>query len=177
MDTHIVFLAETEEAADLGGTLGPEALGVDDVGEAGHVLVALLDNRQGEDGQVHADDAAAHTLALALTRAAGAVAAVAVREQETHTRGRHDALLHRETLLVVAARDAEDVALPLVAQALGGHLVAHALVHEDAQAALLVDLEDLLRAIRGVGDVQLHLGGGAVTGARWELRVVVVVGG
>lgn len=30
--TYVVILAETEEAADLGGTLGTEALGVDDVG-------------------------------------------------------------------------------------------------------------------------------------------------
>merc|ERR1712000_349850 len=40
----IVILGEAEDPADLGRTLGAEALGVHDVGEAGNVLVALLDD-------------------------------------------------------------------------------------------------------------------------------------
>merc|ERR1712000_517988 len=77
----IVILGEAEEPADLGRTLGAEALGVHDVGEAGNVLVALLDDGQGQDGHVHADDAAVDGLALALTGAAGAVARVALGER------------------------------------------------------------------------------------------------
>lgn len=133
---------------------------MDGVGDAGDVGVALLDDAEGEHGEVHADDAAADTLPLALAGAAGAVAAVAVGEEQAHTRRVHDALLHREALLVVAARDAEDVALELVADAVAGDLVAHTAVHEDAELALVFDLDQLLGAIVGVRDVELHLVGG-----------------
>ena len=75
--THIIFLAEAEEATDLGGPLGSKALGVDGIGEAGDVALALLDDAESEDRQVHADNAAADGLPLALTSAAGAVARVA----------------------------------------------------------------------------------------------------
>ena len=136
---------------------------MDDVGQAGDVLIALLDNAEGEDGEVHADNATANRLPLALTSAAGAVAGVAVSEQETDTGGVHDTLLHRETLLVVAAGDPHDVALELVADAVGRNFVAHAAVHEDAELALIVDLDHLLGAIVGVGDVELHLDCGVST--------------
>jgi hypothetical protein len=158
--THIIFLAETEETADLGGTLGAETLGVNHVGEAGDVLVALLDDAQGKDGEVHADDAAADRFPLALAGAAGTVARVAIGEEEADTGRVHDTLLHREALLVVAAGDAEDVALELVADAVAGNLVSHAALHEDAELALVFDLDELLGAIVGVRDVELHLDGG-----------------
>lgn len=98
---------------------------MDDVGQAGDVGLALLDDAEGEDGEVHADDAAADGLALALTGASGAVAGVAVGEEEADTGRVHDTLLHGETLLVVAAGDAEDVALELVADGVTGDLSAH----------------------------------------------------
>lgn len=123
--THIVILAEAEEAADLGGTLGSEALGVDDVGQAGDVVIALLDNGESEDGQVHADDAATDRLSLALTSAAGAVAGVTVGEQKADTGRVHDTLLHGETLLVVSTGDTEDVALEFVTKVVTGDLSAH----------------------------------------------------
>ncbi len=75
--TYIVILAEAEEAADLGSTLGTEALGVDDVGKTGEFAVALLDDGEGKDSQVHADDATTDGLSLALTGTAGSVAGVA----------------------------------------------------------------------------------------------------
>lgn len=157
--THIILLGEAKHSPDLGGPLGTEPLGVDSVGEAWDVCIALLDDAEGEDGQVHADDAAADRLALALAAAAGAVARVAICEQEPDTGRVHDALLHGEALLVVAAGDSEDVALELVADAVAGHLCAHALLHEDAQLALILDLDQLLRAVGRVGNVQLHPGG------------------
>lgn len=123
--TYIVLLAETEEAADLGGTLGAEALGVDDVGQAGDVAVALLDDGQSEDGQVAADDAAADGLTLALTGSAGSVAGVAVGEEESDTGRVHDTLLHGETLLVVSTGDAEDVALELITEVVAGNFLTH----------------------------------------------------
>lgn len=126
--THIVILAEGEEAADLGGALGSETLGVDDVGQAGDVGITLLDDSEGEDGQVHADDAATDGLPLALTSAAGAVAGVTLGEQESDTGRVHDTLLHGETLLVVSTGDAEDVALELIAKVVTGDLSAHLLI-------------------------------------------------
>lgn len=100
---------------------------MDDVGQAGDVGLALLDDGEGQDGQVHAGDAAADGLALALTSAAGAVAGVAVGEEEADTVGGQDTLLHGETLLVVATGDAEDVALELVAEGVAGNLSTHLL--------------------------------------------------
>lgn len=124
-NTYIVFLAEVEELADLGGALGTEALGVDDVGKAGDVLLAALGDRDGKDRQIHAGDTTADGLSLALTSAAGTVAGVAVGEEEAGTVGQEDTLLHRETLLVVSTSDLEDVALPLVTEGLGRNLSAH----------------------------------------------------
>lgn len=124
-ETYIVILGEVEELADLGGALGAETLGLDDVGQAGDVGLALLDDAEGQDGQVHADDAAADGLSLALAGSSGAVAGVAVGEEEADTAGVEDTLLHGETLLVVSSGDAEDVALELVADGVTGNLSAH----------------------------------------------------
>jgi hypothetical protein len=123
--TYIIILGEAEEPADLGGTLGAEALGVDNVGEAGDVALALLDDGEGQHGQVHGNDAATDGFTLALTGAAGAVAGVALGEQEADTGRVHHALLHGEALLVVASGDAEDVALEFVADAVTWDLGAH----------------------------------------------------
>jgi hypothetical protein len=123
--TYIIILGEAEEPADLGGTLGAEALWVDDVGEAGDVALALLDDAKGQHGQVHGDDAATDGFTLALAGAAGAVAGVAFGEQEADTGWVHHALLHGETLLIVSSGDAEDVALEFVADAVTWDLGAH----------------------------------------------------
>jgi len=153
----IVFLAETEEAADLGRALGTQALGVYGIREARNVVVALLDNGQSKDGQVHGNNASTNRLSLALTRAAWAVAAVAVGEEKSDTGWVHDTLLHRKTLLVVAASDLEDVALELVADAVARHFLTHAAVHEDTQLALIFHLDQLLRAVGWEGNIELHL--------------------
>lgn len=96
----VVRLVEVEEAADLGRALGAEALGEDLVRQAGDVLLPLLDDDEVEGADVGADDAAANRLALALTRAAGAVARVALREEEADTVRDKDSLLERESLLL-----------------------------------------------------------------------------
>lgn len=123
--TYIIILGEAEELADLGGTLGAETFGVDDVGNAGDIGLALLDDTEGQDGQVHADDAATDGLALALTSAARAVAGVPIREQQADTGWVHHTLLHGETLLVVASSDAENISLELVTDAVAWNLSAH----------------------------------------------------
>lgn len=155
--THIVFLAETEETADLGRALWTQALGVYGVGETWNVCITLLDDRQSEDRQVHGDDASTNRLSLALSSAAWAVAAVAIGEEESDTSRVHDTLLHWETLLVVAAGDSEDVALELVADAVTWDFLTHAAVHEDTELALIFNVDELLRAIGWEGDVKLHL--------------------
>ena len=156
---HIILLGQVEEFADLGSPLGTKTFGDDGVGQSGDLVLALLDDDHGEDSNIGANDAATNRLALALTGAADTVARVAVGEEETDTVGYKDTLLHGETLLVVAAGDLEDVALELVAQAVALDFGAHATVHEDAQLALIVDLDQLLRAVGRVGDVELHLDG------------------
>lgn len=71
----VILLVETEETADLGGTLGTETLGDNGVGQTGQLLLTLLDNAEGQDGKVEVGDGTTDGLALALTSAAGAVAA------------------------------------------------------------------------------------------------------
>jgi len=146
----IIFLAEAKEAADLGSPLGTQTLGVYGVGEAGNVVIALLDNADSEDREIHADNAATNTLPLTLASTTGSVARMALAEEESDTSGVHNTLLHREALLVVSAGDLEDVSLELVADAVGRDLVAHTAVHEDTQLALIIDLNQLLSAIGGV---------------------------
>ena len=120
---HIVFLLEVEESADLGRTLGAEAFGENGVGKARDLRLALLDNDEGEDGNVGADDAPADGLASTLARAAGAEARVAIGEEESHTVREKDALLHWETLFVVSTCDAEDVAIEFFADRVAGHFL------------------------------------------------------
>jgi hypothetical protein len=153
---NIVLLAQVEELADLGGTLRAQSLGEDVVGQTRDVVFALLDDNQGEDSDIGADDAATNRLALALTSAARAVARVAVGKEETDTVGEEDTLLHGETLLVVTTSNAENVALPLIANGVSRHFLAHALFVEVAVATLLVDVNQFLGASGGVSNIELH---------------------
>ena len=128
---HIILLGQVEEFADLGSPLGTKTFGDDGVGQSGDLVLALLDDDHGEDSNIGADDAATNGLALALTGAADTVARVAVGEEETNTVGYKDTLLHGETLLIVSASDAENVALPLIAQRVSRNLLRDLLVVED----------------------------------------------
>ena len=88
----------------------------------------------------------------------------------------HDALLHRESLLVVSTGDLEDVTFEFGAHTVGGDLCAHALVHEDAEFALIFDFDHLLRTVGWVRNVELHLDRGLMDASRWrwcyiEIRV------
>lgn len=136
--------------------------------EPRELVLALLDDAEGQHGKVHADDAAANRLPLALARSSRSVAGVPVGEQQSDSRRVHHALLHREALFVVAARDAEDVAFEFVAQAVAGNLLAHSSVNEDAELALIVNLDQFLRPVGRVGDVELHLDD---RGSRWKQLV------
>ena len=79
----VILVVETEETTDLGGTLGTQTLGDDGVGQTGQLALTLLDDAEGQDGKVEVGDGTTDRLALALTSAAGAVAAVAVAKEKT----------------------------------------------------------------------------------------------
>jgi hypothetical protein len=191
LNTYIVILAEAEEPADLRGALGAKALGLNGVGQAGDILLALLDDGESENREIGADDTATDGLALALTSAARAVARVSIGEEEADTGRGDDTLLHGETLLV--AGDADDIALPLIAEGVSRDLSAHlfslsvsvgrgsvggrgqtyALPRKESQSlldtaqglgyilvevahlALILNIDELLRAVRRVRNVQL----------------------
>lgn len=57
-----------------------------------------------------------------------------------------NALLHGESLLVIATGDSEDVSLPLVAQRIGLNLLAHTLVVEGTNLQFIINVEELLTA-------------------------------
>jgi hypothetical protein len=84
----------------------------------------------------------------------------------------HNPLLHRKPLLVIAPRNLERVPLELVADGVPVNLLPHAAVHEDAELAVVFDLDELLGAICGKGDVELHLDGVVVKRSA-VVRVVV----
>lgn len=163
--TYIIIFRQAKETTNLSRPLGAQPLGVHGIRQAGDIVVALLDDGQGQHRQVHGDDASAHALALALAGPTRPVAAVAVAQEQPDARRVHDALLHREALLVVAAGDLEDVALELVADAVAGHFGPHPAVHEHPELALVFDFDQFLRPVGREGDVQLHLDG---VWSRWR---------
>lgn len=101
------------------------------------------------------------------------------RQQQPHAGGVHDTLLHGETLFIVATGDLEDVAGELRAERVGGDFLAHAAVHEDAQFAVILDFDEFLGAVGGIGYVEFHLDGGVVKmmGEGDEREMLVVLGG
>lgn len=54
--TDIVLLVEAEESANLGGTLGSEALGVDHVGKPGNLTFSLLNDAKSENREIETGD-------------------------------------------------------------------------------------------------------------------------
>jgi len=152
----VILLGQVEESPDLGCPLRAKPLREDVFGQAWEGVLALLDDDEGQDGDIGTDNASPDGLALALTSAAGAVARVAVGEEELHSAGKENTLLHRETLLVVATGNAENVAFELITERIGGDLLGDLLVVEDTDSALVVDVNGLLFPSCGVGDVELH---------------------
>lgn len=68
------------------------------------------------------------------------------RKKESHTLVGEDTLLHGKSLLVVTTADANDVALPLIADRVDLDFLAHALVIEDTDLLFIVDVQKLLAA-------------------------------
>ena len=84
------------DVTHLGSPLGTKSLGENGVGEAGDVGVALLDNGDGENRDVGADDAASNGLSDSLSGSSGAVARVSLGEEEADSVCLQDTLLHGE---------------------------------------------------------------------------------
>lgn len=145
--TDIILLGEPKELSNLGGTLGTQSLWVDNVGDTWNVALSLLNNAQGENGQIHSDDASTDGFTLALTSSAWAVARVTLGKEKADTGWVHNTLLHWETLLVVTTGNLEDVSLELVSDGVSWNLSAHSLVHEDTELALVFNIDELLTAI------------------------------
>ena len=127
---HVVILAEVEQLADLGGSLGSQSTGNGVVSEAGDFVLALLHNHDGEDRQIAVNNATTDRLALALAGSSLAEARMPLGEKKANTSLGQHTLLHRESLLVVASGDAEDIAFPLVAEGGRVNLRSHALFIE-----------------------------------------------
>ena len=64
--SHIVDLAETEHLSDVVGSLGTESVGSLVVGETLDISITLLDDSQGNDGEVGSVDGTSDGLSLAL---------------------------------------------------------------------------------------------------------------
>jgi len=153
---HIILLIQVEQLADVCLTLGPQSPRLHLIGEPRDVIVTLLHQVQVHHREVRAHDASSHALTLAFTGAFGAVAGLALLQQETHPGVAQDTLLHGETLFVISSCDLKDVALELVAKGVTLDLSRHTFVKEREDLVVVVYL-DLLHAPReGVGNVQLH---------------------
>ena len=75
---------------------------------------------------------------------------MSLAQQQPNSRRMHDPLLHGKPLLVVSASDTEDVALEFGTDAVARNFLPHAAVHEDAEFALIFDVDELLGAVSGV---------------------------
>jgi len=154
---HIVILAQIEEFPDMVSPLGTQPLRQHNVRQSGDTLLALLDDHQGDDGEIGTNDATTDRLASSLGGALSTVTGSAGGEEEFDTVRKEDTLLHGEALLVISTANAEDVSLEFVADTVTRHFLAHALVIEDAIATLFIDVEELLLSCGRVGDIELHV--------------------
>ena len=127
---NIVVLGQVEKLADIVGTLGTQTTGNGFVGQSLDGLFSDLGDYQVQDSDVLSYNASTDGLALAHTTATLAVARHTIFKKQTHASVLQDTLLHRETLLVVATRDAENVSRVLIAESVARNLGSDPLVVE-----------------------------------------------
>ena len=151
----VVLLGKVEELSNVVGTLGAESLGDRGIGQTSNVRLTLLNNNKGEDSNVVTNNATTDRLSLSLTSAAGAVARVTLGKEKLDTSGVENTLLHGETLLVVTTGNLEDVTLELVTERVTLDFLTHSLLVEDADLVFVIDFDELLSAVGGVGNVEL----------------------
>jgi len=153
---HIILFRQIKKPPDLRRPLRAQSLRQYIFRQTREGILALLDNNEGEDGDVGAYDAATDGLALALTCATGAVAAVAIGKEELHSVWEEDTLLHGETLLVIATCDTEYVAFKFVPERVGRDFLCNLFVVENTNATLVINVDCLLFPSCGVCDVEFH---------------------
>ena len=71
--SNIVLLAESEDLADVAGSLGTKAARLIVVGNTVNISVTLLDDLEGNNGQIGTADATTNGLSLSLTSSSGSV--------------------------------------------------------------------------------------------------------
>jgi len=152
----IILLAQIEELPNLSRPLRSQSLRQHIIRQARNLTLTLFHDDQTQHSNIRSDDAAPNGFALALARAAGTVAGVAVGEKELDSVGEEDTLFHGESLFIVTACDAEDIALPFVAERVSGNLLGDFLIIENAVSLLIINVNELLFPSSGVGDVELH---------------------
>ena len=150
MGTNIILLSQTKESPDLGSPLWSQPVGVVDIGQPWEIALALLNDHQGQDSEVHANDAPPNRLPLPLTGTPWSVARVALRQQKLNTGRVHDTLFHGETLLVVPSSNLENVSLVLITNSVTRDLLTHAFVDENTETTLIIDFDEFLSAVGGV---------------------------
>lgn len=116
---NVILLSQTEQLADVAGTLGAQTTGMGRglVSESRDLLLTLLHNHQVQHADVRTHDATTHGLALSLSlditstihlnSAASTVARASLGQQKTHTVIAQHTLLHGESLLVVSSGNAD----------------------------------------------------------------------
>jgi len=151
----IVFFGQVKHLADLRCPLRSKALGHSLVSDSGNILLALLDDDERQDRKVGIDDASTNGFALALTSTTRTVASVSFGEKETDTVGYEDTLLHRETLLVVTACNAEDLSFEFISNSVTRDFLGHALIVKAPNFTFIFNVDGLLAASGRVGDIKL----------------------
>jgi len=153
----VVLLVEVEHLADLVGTLGSEALGLEVIRDSVDLGLAALDDDQIEDGNIGSDDAAADGLATTLAiETLGNVATRVLVQEKAHTLLLEHTLHHGEALLVRATLDLDDVAGELGANAVKCNLGAHTEIVEAASTDLLLNVDGLLASRGRIREIELH---------------------
>jgi len=120
---YVIFFGKIEELTNLGRSLGTKTLGQNIIGETWKLFVSLLNDDEGEDSNIRADDATADGLAAPLSVAPLTIAWVAIGKKEADTVRNEYTLLHRKALFVIATRNAEDIALKLFANGVPGNFL------------------------------------------------------
>jgi len=154
----ILLAVKSEGLDDVATALGAETVGAVDVGDTFDFLLTLLDDAEEDSGQVRADNAATHGLALAVTITAGFITRTTGLEENARAVVEQDTLLHLETLLVVTTSDSENVTLVgIVIHHFAGDFLSDTSVVEGTDEFFIINFNFLLSASGGVRNVELHL--------------------
>jgi hypothetical protein len=124
----------------------PDTAGYGTVSEAFNFGITLLEHNKVDGGKIGANNATTDRFALALSLAARAVASGTLPHEERHTSSGQNTLLHGKTLLVVTARDAENVALEFLTKLVTFNFGGHALVVKDTGHKEIVSTQQAQQA-------------------------------